>query len=266
MYTRTFVLGVVLATALSGATALASADAATSHHATRAAKAGAYSVSVAVNKTEPLLNSRVKIKGSVSPAAPGAAVTLQVKYEDRKSWKTIDQSRLNAASKFKFKDKVGSVRDRRYRVVKPAGPSRGAGRAATQKVIVFGWRDLTSLTPATGYGVSEVDSVTMNGVAYPHSVRSWGYSGSGASIDYNLNRECKAFKGTAGLDDSSPAAGSAVVTLTADGTLKYAGSFALTQSAPVAFDLTKVFRLSVSVAQNSGGLGAVGTPQVLCSF
>jgi hypothetical protein len=239
MHTRTLVLGVVLATALSGAAALASADAATSHHATRAAKAGAYSVSVAVNKTEPLLNSRVKIKGSVSPAAPGAAVTLQVKYEDRKSWKTIDQSRLNAASKFKFKDKVGSVRDRRYRVVKPAGPSRGAGRAATQKVIVFGWRDLTSLTPATGYGVS---------------------------IDYNLNRECKAFKGTAGLDDSSPAAGSAVVTLTADGTLKYAGSFALTQSAPVAFDLTKVFRLSVSVAQNSGGLGAVGTPQVLCSF
>ncbi len=265
MHTKTLALGAVLATALSSATVLASADAATSHHARPAARAGAYQVSATVNKTEPLLNSKVKIKGGVSPASPGDLVTLQVKYEDKKAWKTIDQQRLNAGSRFRFKDKVGSVRYRKYRVTKPAGPHRAGGSDTTELVTVFGWRDLTSMTPATGFGMGERDSVTMNAVKYPNSVEWTGGSGPG-SLEYNLNRACKAFRGTAGLDDSSPSGSSAVVTLRADGVLKYAGSFALGQSAPVSFDITKVFRLQVGAAPSNYGIGAVGTPQVLCSF
>jgi hypothetical protein len=53
--------------------------------------------------------------------------------------------------------------------------------------------------------------------------------------------------------------------MSTDGTVRYTGVFALTQAAPVAFDVTNVFRLTVS-ATLTGGTAAVGTPQVLCSF
>jgi NPCBM/NEW2 domain-containing protein len=266
---RTLAAGIVLAT-LSSATALASADAATSNPATQHAKAGSYRVTASVNKTEPLLNSKVKIKGSVSPAAPGARVVLQARYEDRNEWKTIDSARLNNSSRYKFKDKVGSVRERKYRVVKAASARRSAGHSPAVKVTVYGWRDLTSIPPATSSNMSKVDSVKINGVTYPHSVRSWPTyqpMNNSGSIDYNLNRACTAFRGTAGIDDSSPAAGNAMVQLSTDGTQRYAsGYFGLTQSAPVAFDVTNVFRLTIATAVLADGVAVVGTPQVLCSF
>jgi hypothetical protein len=262
--------GIVLAT-LSSATALASADAAPSqsgHHATSQRAGHSYAVVAKVNKTEPLENDKVKIKATVTPAAPGARVTLQLKYDDQKKWKTIDHGRLNSRSKITFKDKVSSVRVRKYRVVKPADSRAGAGSGETQKVTVFGWRDLTSLSPATAANFYEVSSVSMNGAQFPNSVRSYpSYPpGSGNTIDYNLNRDCKAFRGTVGLDDSSAVAGGALIQLATDGIQRYSGSFALTQSAPVAFDVTKVFRISMAAATTNGGVAAVGTPQVLCSF
>ena len=98
-------------------------------------------------------------------------------------------------------------------------------------------------------------------------MRSYSAPERGPAVEYNLNRACKSFRGTAGLDDSSPSGrlgrGHAARRRRH---CKYAGSFALTQSAPVAFDVTKVFRLTIGAATTNGGIGAVGTPQVLCSF
>jgi hypothetical protein len=259
--------GIVLA-ALSSATALVPAVAATTSPATQHAKAGAYRVTASVSKTEPLLNSNVRIKATVRPAVPGAAVTLQVNYEGRKGWKTIDRGRLNGAGKVTFQDKVGSVRERRYRVVKPAGSNRGAGQGTTPQVTVFGWRDLTSIPPATSDGMGKADNVNLNGVSFPNSVRAYLYylPGAGKTVDYNLNRECKLFRGRAGLDDSSPLSGSALLQLATDGMLRYSGSFGLTQSAPVTFGVANVFRLTIGSVSTNGGVAAVGTPQVLCSF
>ena len=267
MNRTTIAASVALAAALS-ATALASADAASSHH-TTAARAGTFTVTASVNKDEPLKGDKVKIKGTVKPAAPGAKVSLQLKYADQKKWKTVATDTLSGKSKFKFKDKVSSVRERKYRVVKPAGPNRAAGHSKALKVTVFGWRDLTSLSPANLSGFAEYKSgVKMNGVAYPNSLRSYTPypPGSPNSIDYNLNRACKSFRGVAGLDDSSQAGGSATIKLSTDGTPRYTGSFTLTKSAPVALDVTKVFRLTVGATLANGGNAAVGTPQGLCSF
>ena len=204
----------------------------------------------------------------MKPAAPGASVTLQVRYEGRNSWKTIGHALLSSTSKFKFKDKVGSVRERKYRVVKPAGPNRAAGHSPSLKVTVFGWRDLTSLEPATYANLAETTYVDIGGVHYPSSLRSYyfGPQSPNVSIEYNLNRDCKSFRGTAGLDDHSPTASSALVGLATDGTPRWSGTFGLAQSAPVAFDVTHVFRLTVGAVNSGGAIGAVGTPQVLCSF
>ena len=265
---KTFAAVAIIATALSSATALVSADAAT-HDARPSPKAGAFKVTANVNKTEPLVGSSVKIKGSVKPAAPGARVTLQLRYQDQKRWKTIDSATLSAASRFKFKDKVTSVRARKYRVVKQAGPNRAAGHSESLKVTVFGWRALPSIDLATATNMSWVTSATMNGVDFPLSIRSFIGSpapGTSGSIEYNLTRDCKQFRATVGLDDTSPGASSAAITLSTDGTARYSGSFALTQSAPVAFDVTNVFRISIAAVSTGNGLAAIGSPQVLCSF
>jgi hypothetical protein len=269
MNRTTIAAGVALAAALS-ATALASADAAPSQHRHAAtARAGSFTVTASVNKDEPVQGDKVKIKGSVKPASPGAKVMLQLRYADQKKWKTVGTDTLSAQSRFAFKDKVSSVRERKYRVVKPAGPNRAAGHSTSLKVTVFGWRDLTSLNPATSSGFGEYENgVKMNGVAYPNSLRSYtAYPpGSPNTIDYNLNRGCKSFRAVAGLDDSSQAAGTAQVSMSTDGAVRFTGSFALTQSSQVSFDVTKVFRISVGATLTNGGVAAVGTPQALCSF
>src|SRR4051812_22891243 len=170
MNRMTIAAGAILATAsLTSSTALASADAAPSHAGTHHARAGSYGVDARVNKTEPLLDSKVKITAKVSPAAPGAAVTLQVKYDDRKSWKTIDHGRLSGASKVTFKDKVNSVRSRLYRVVKPADANHGAGQGTAPRVTVFGWRNLPSISAVQNNGFFTAGSLNINGIAYPDS-------------------------------------------------------------------------------------------------
>jgi hypothetical protein len=268
MNVRIIVAGTALAIAVAATASPGPAEAGPRHAAT-AAKAGSFAVSATVNNDEPVTGSKVKIKGFVRPAAPGKRVVLLLRYADQKAWKTVDSATLSAASTFKFKDKVTTVRTRKYRVVKAAGANRSAGRSRALKVTVFGWRDLTSLRPATSSGFGEYETgVKMNGVAYPDSLRSYTpYPPSSPnSIDYNLDRACKSFQGVVGLDDSSQAGGSAQVSLSTDGTNRYTGTFSLTQSAPVAFDVTHVFRLTVAAVPSGGGSAAVGTPQVLCSF
>ena len=258
---RTVARIAILAVALSGSTALASADAATRDHAHRTAQASAHEVTIRVDKTEPVLNSKVEIKGSVSPAAPGAAVALHVRYQGRHHWKTIDSGRLNSASKYRFKDKVGSVRTRKYRVVMVAGANRSAGHSPAVKVTVFGWRNLTSLDPVIGQNLYESGKATINGVPYESSI-----TGGTGRLDYNLVRDCKRLDAVYGLSDSSEAAGSTTLALTADGVLRHAGAYALTQAQHVVTDVTGVFRVTFSASATAGGVAAIGTPKVLCSF
>jgi NPCBM/NEW2 domain-containing protein len=259
------VAGTALALSLAGTAAVAPAQADTSP-ARAVAKAGTFTVTATVNNSEPLAGSKVKIKGSVKPAAPGAQVLLQLRYADQKKWKTIDRVTLSQASKFKFKDKVKTVRIRKYRVVKPAGPNRGAGHSKPLKVTVFGWRTLDSLKPAQAASFQEAGAVKINGVSYPSSLLSFSSTPQTSHIDYNLNRDCKAFQGTFGISDSSPSAGTAAMSLVADGVTKFTGSFGLAQSQAVSTDVTRVFRITVNATNANGGQGAVGTPRVLCSF
>src|SRR4051812_7610323 len=192
MNRTTIAAGIALAATLS-ATALASADAAPSHHHHATARAAAYKVTAKVNKPEPQVGSKIRIKGSVSPAAPGAKVALQLRYADQKKWKNVASDTLSAQGRFTFKDKVSSVRTRKYRVVKTASPGHAAGHSRSLEVTVFGWRDLTSLSPANSSGFGEVATgVKLNGVALPNSLRSYTPypPGSPNTIDYNLNRAC----------------------------------------------------------------------------
>ena len=102
-----------------------------------------------------------------------------------------------------------------------------------------------------------------------------------ASIEYNLcttarcpstqrlvgvSLHSKAFRATVGLADSSPYSSSAQVTILTDGTQRYEGTFGLTESAAVAFDLTGVFRITITAVPTADGIAAIGHPQVLCNY
>jgi hypothetical protein len=228
----------------------------------------AYFVTAGVKKDAPELGDTIKIKGTVTPRAPRQSVRIQVRYADQKKWKTLGTARLDSHSNFTYKDKIGSVRERKYRVVKPASDGHRAGTSAKVDVTSYGWRSLTTVPTATSSGIYKASTVSMNAIAYPDSLLQSIYLGSPnpGTVDYNLGRKCVSFRGRVGLSDSSPAAGTAAITLLKDGVAAYSGSFGLTQSADVTLDVTNAFRLTVSSASTAGGLGAVGTPEVLCSF
>lgn len=236
-----------------------------------AATPRAFSVTATVNHTEPIVGHHVKIKGTVTPAAAGATVKLQVRYAGQEAWKNVATATESQTGKYKFNEKVTTVRERTYRVVKPASAHNAAGHSVGAKVTVYGWRDLTSLTPAQLQGMGEVRSTSINGVTYGHSVIAYeeGYQQPSTGkyfIEYNLARHCKAFRATVGLADTSPTGGTSRITVLTDGTGRYDGTFGLAQSATVGFDVTGVFRITISAVPTADGIAAVGQPQVLCNY
>ena len=262
MHTKKLLPGLVLALALTGASTLAPADAASDHH-TRPAKAGSFQVTASVRSDEVVKGEQVKIKGSVTPAAPGARVSLLVRYADQKQWKTIGHATIRSNGTFSVKDEAGSVRARKYRVVKPAGQGRGAGRSHPMKVTVFGWRTLDSLQPLGGNTIAEGGSATINGQTYASSLKGPLNAGR---IEYNLNRDCLQLDAVYGIDDSSQLGASAVLSVFGDGVQKHSAAYGLTQAQQLTVDLSDVFRLAVTSTQTGGAVPAVGTPKVLCSF
>ena len=114
----------------------------------------------------------------------------------------------------------------------------------------------------------------MNATAYKQSIVGNGFSNTG-SIAYNINRGCKRLEGQVGLTDRSALTATGDVKISGDTAGLYADSFGLAQSAPVALDVTGVFRITVDWTSSntegtpedqSGAIVAIGSPRLLCSF
>lgn len=274
MTTTRTIAAAAAVTLLAGLGTAASTTSSQAQSTAPAPKAARYEVTATVSNAEPLQGDKVTIRGSVTPGKAGAKVVLQKRYGTSGKWKKTDTDTLNSRGKFKFRDKVGSVRFRQYRVLKPADGSTKAGRSKKLGVTVYGWRELTSLSPVAANGTGETSSVTINATAYEQSIIGNSYGNTG-SIAYNINRGCKRFEGRVGLSDSSAITATGDVRLSGDTTQLYRNSFGLTQSAAVALDLTGVFRITVDWTSSntegtpenqSGAVIAVGSPRLLCSF
>jgi hypothetical protein len=233
-----------------------------------------YTVTAKVSDTEPEQGDKVTIRGSVTLAETGAKVVLQKRYGTSGKWKKTGTDTLNSKGKFKFRDKVGSVRFRQYRVLKPADGRAKAGKSDKLGVTVFGWRDLTSLSPVSSAGTGETGSVNINATAYAQSIVGNKFGNSG-SIAYNINRGCKRLEARVGLSDTSALTASGAISLLGDTKGLYSSSFGLAQSAPLALDVTGVFRMTVDWTSSntegtpenqSGAIIAIGSPRLLCSF
>ncbi|MXG88451.1 hypothetical protein [Nocardioides flavescens] len=224
-------------------------------------------ITIKVNDTAPEVGDKVKIKGTVNPAARASLVLLQVRYENRKAWKTIGRDRLNGNGRYAFEDKVGSVRERTYRVVAPGSADRPRSVSDKVEVTVYGWRLLSGLRAVGDAGISTAE-VKINGTSYPDSLSEFpGFpAGTSRSVGFNLDRDCTQLRGVVGLNDTSPVTGASTLTLASDGVTKLTQPLTLGQSTPVALDVTNVFRLTLTANSTNGGLAAFGTPEVYCSF
>jgi hypothetical protein len=230
-----------------------------------------YGVTATANRTEVLQDGRVVVTGTVAPAARGARVVLEVKY-DGAGWKrTTITDKLDDEGDFRLVDTVDSGRSRSYRVLKPARGKVGAGRSTTLPVVVYSWRDLSAQTYAHSESTGTGQPVKMNGVLYPDSLSA--YNTSRGAIDYNLERKCRQLETTAGIADLSESGATGTVRLDADGTDRFTGSYALTQTAPVSLSLIGVFRLTFAWTSTNtagtpedqtGAYPALGSPRILC--
>jgi hypothetical protein len=264
---------VTLLAGLGTAVTTANAEARDGATALTAEKAARYEVTATVSRTEPEEGDKITIRGSVTPGEKGALVVLQKRYGTSGKWKKADTDTLNGKGKFKFSEKVDSVRFRQYRVLKPADDQARSGKSQKLSVTVFGWRNLTSLEPVTASGTSETGSVGINGSPYEQSVV--GSLANSGSIAYNVTRACKTFQGHVGLKDTSALTATGDIRILTDTTQAFGNTFGLTQSSPVTLDLTGVFRITVDWTSHntagteedqSGAIIAVGTPRILCSF
>ncbi len=225
-------------------------------------------VTVTASSTQVTLGQTVSFSGKVTPRgkAAGLTVVLQQKAGSAKAWKTQDTDRLSPRGVYHLSDKPTTNTSRQYRVVMPANGAHAKGVSPKVKVEVYGWSNLFDHPAVNRNDMYPVESVNLNGVAYKKSIKAL-FTGQ-TSIEFNLNRLCIGLKGTFGIDDLSETGAQSTVSALSDGTQVYTHTFAVGQKEVKQVDLASPLKLkltALSVVPNARGLGAIGTPQILCT-
>ncbi|MGA8248136.1 MAG: NPCBM/NEW2 domain-containing protein [Nocardioides sp.] len=233
-----------------------------------AAHAGStWLVSIKTAKTQVVTGHKVVFTGTVHPAAAaaGGKVVLQEKSKPGKPWIDQTRARIGRHGRYRISDRPTTNFVHRYRVVMPSSGKHDQGISPTLKVKVYGWSNLVDhqyVNPNyMWYG-----PVDINGKEYKHSISA---DMPDASIEYNLDHRCIAFRATFGIDDNSTTGGQAEDDLISDGSNVYTHTFDLGQSKTKTVSLDSPLKLklaahSTSTGDGEQGLGAFGTAQVLC--
>lgn len=258
----------VLALSLAGAIAPASAGTAgTSGAAGTAAQVGSYRVSLkASTKVATQKESKVKLTGKVSPKAPGTKVTVQLRYDGKKAWKTIGSAKVKADGSYRFTDKPTTRLDRSYRVVKTADRAATKGVSRERDVKVFGWDWLDERAPSATKNVLDIYSMPINGTDYGHTLYADRLVTTGF-IEYTLGRKCLLLETTVGLSDRTPTGGQADIKASRDGVAAYERAFDLGQSESLSIDVEDVYRIRLDFTQLNGTPAtepSAGAARVLC--
>ena len=151
------VTGVVVAGAGGAAAQLEQrrTDAVNAQHAAKARP-----VSIHVARRVPV-GAKVKITGTVRQPAPRATVKLQLRSSG--AWHTVRTKKLSASSTYRFKQKLSTTGDRRYRVVVPRHGATHKIRSKARTVSVtapghdVSYPQCGGALPAGSFGIVGVD-------------------------------------------------------------------------------------------------------------
>jgi hypothetical protein len=254
------------------ATALAGALVAVPGPTQAAAPRPPWHVTVHAGGTVLTLGQHVVFTGHVGAAAAGRLVVLQERGGAGTPWTSQRNALVHRDGDYRTSDTPTVNKRRQYRVVMPATTHRKRGVSETVSVDVFKWTSLTTLPSVNDVDFDARTSVSMNGVTFPSSLEARIFHFQGAptaqAVEYNLGHRCTQFRGTFGLSDDSVSGSQAAVTASADGAPWFNRTYGL--GASDADQLTfatpplKIRFDSVSVVDGLDGLGAVGSPEVLC--
>jgi hypothetical protein len=228
-------------------------------------------VTIKTGKSQVSVGKKIHFKGKVAKSAAGKLVVLQEKIAPRNRWKDQRNALVHADGHYATYDVPTVNRVRKYRVVMPATKHHKRGVSPAVRVVVYKWQDLTSLPEVNADHLYEDSSIKMNGKSFPASLEAYMWDGSPTtqSVEYNLDHQCRKFRGYFGISDDSEAGGQASVTASADGTSWYSHTFALGEYAHDAVTWKtaplKVRFDTASLNAGVNGLGAIGTPEVYCT-
>ena len=231
------------------------------------AKATAYTVTAKINKTVAIgKETKLKVKGKVTPKAAGQKVTLQQRVGKKKSWKATGTAKIKANGTYVLKDTPSTPGPREYRVVKPGSNGFAKGISKPLAVEVYSWGKLgyRSSGPMTNLNVT---GATIGTDYYTASLVS-NVSGTASSIEYTLGRKCLSLRASYALTDQSASGSTGAVVVSTDGAV--VANHALSVGAVVAdevIDLTDAFRLKFDLTSSAtpAAVTAVATPEVLCT-
>jgi hypothetical protein len=255
----------VLATALAGAAATVPGPAS-------AAPRPAWHVTVTARATTITLGKKVVLTGHVNKSAAGRLVILQERASGSTTWKNQRNALVHRDGHYTTSDTPTVNKRRQYRIVMPGSGHHRRGVSPAVVVDVFRWTPLTTLPAVNQVDFDPETSVSMNGATFPSSLEAHIYHVPNAptaqSVEFNLGHRCTQFRGTFGLADDSVTGSQATVTATADGAPWFDHTYALGESDAnhVTFETPplKIRFDSVSTVAGLDGLGAVGSPEVLC--
>lgn len=263
-------LRVAAVTVTLGLMSSASAHAVPSHIASATEQARPV-VSLTASKAEVVEGDRLTLSAKVPSAATATSVTLERYGYDslyRLGWQKV--SSRKAAKKTSFKVTVTDKNKVTYRVVVKY---RGVTKPVTSKpsaVKVWRWIPLDDVsryytTGGTGFGTASLSGRTYN---------AWGmytYAKNTSHEDrFTPGRNCKSFKGLAGITDlSSDGSSGAVVVYADDAPVWQSPSLTPGTTVPFEVALSLPYRMSL-IATNTSAEGikaypAIGDPALLCT-
>jgi hypothetical protein len=223
---------------------------ATSGTAAPADEAAQYKVTLTISaKLATAREDKVALTGVVTPKPPkGSLVTVQVMYENQKTWKKAGTATVKSNGKYRFIVKPESHLDRAYRVIKATDDKATKDTSRERKLDVIGWSWLNQLTPSAAENVFSAGKMPINGDDYSHTLYVDRFDASGFT-EFTLGRDCTVLETTFGLSDRTETGGRAAIHFSRDGALAYARIFDLGQSDAMKFDVTDVFRVRFDFGQ-----------------
>jgi len=233
-----------------------------------AERATQYQVSLQISdKLATAREDKVALTGTVTPKPPeDSLVTVQVMYENQKSWNKAGTAKVKSDGSYRFIVKPESHLDRVYRVKKATDDKATADKSRERGLAVIGWSWLNRLAPSAEEAISYASSMPINGDDYSHTLYVERYYDSGFT-EFTLGRDCTVLETTLGLSDRTETGGRAAIHVAWDGALKYARIFDLGQSEFKRFDVTDVYRVRIDFGQittTPDTEPSAGAARVLC--
>ncbi len=247
--------------------------AATASHAHVARKA-AYKPTLKANAPTVEATKKLVLSGKVKPAPKGTKVVLEKRIGDSKKWSTEAKLKTTKKGTFTYTDKPKTPGVRYYRVVVPKAGKIKAGKSKPVKVTVMSWRSLVSMQFRETKATTGTYGAKIAGKLYEPAVV--GVSGFAQGYaDWNLDATCTTLRVRIGTGDVGDTNASSHIVLSdaLKGTTLFDKSFALTQSEAATFDVTGVFRLSLTWTSNvvgstepqAGAQPVLAQPELLCA-